>query len=193
MNETIHTDEIERLRVALWDCAPRDAADTAHVAACPACIGDVAASRRLRDTWRRLAAAEVPRAAIEQVKAAAAAPVAVVWHAALPASAAGGARGVAASDVHLTWAGRDLRLEVLLHAATGRGFAVTGQILRGASVPAAEVEVELLVDRRTAAATLTDSFGEFAFDALAGAEFGMRIGTGREARHVALWPAGGAR
>lgn len=193
MTETIHTDEVERLRVALWDCAPRDAADGEHVATCPACVVEIAETRRLRDTWRRYASAGLPRTSAEALIAAAASFPAVVWSSALPVTAAGAARGPAASDVHLAWAGEDLRVEVMLRPEAGRGYAVTGQVLRDEVVPAARVEVELLIDRRTAAATVTDAFGEFAFDPRSGAEIGIRIGAGREARHVALWPTGGAR
>jgi hypothetical protein len=164
----------------------------------------------------RLADAEVPRAALDSVRRVAresnAAPAApggpaaedrgdpepaefdTTWLPASPLAGLAGVRVTLTSDVHLTWAGGKTHLDVVLHPAGRSGrFALSGQVLGADACPATDLPISVFVDRRCAASTRTDDFGEFSFECVEGGRLGLRIGEGESARHVEVWPTGSPR
>ena len=204
-----HLDEAGRLAVVLGSSPGGDAAR--HAAACAACGEEIEFLRRVREVLGRYAGAEVPRAALDAARRAARESNAIlavpggpaaedrgdfepVWVPAAPLLAMAGMRTATAGDVHVTWAGGETHLDVVLHPAGRDGkFAVSGQVLGADAAPASDLGVSLFVDRRCAATTRTDDFGEFSFEIAAPGRLGLRLGEGAGARHVEVWPTGSPR
>lgn len=196
MSETQHPDEVERLRLALWGDRVGSDVAVSHVRACASCSADVERSRRTRDAFRRWAGAAVPepvlRRAAETARSADDLGAAEVdWVLAVPLTGAAGVRGVTASDLHFLCDAGGYTVDIVLHRSGSPGrYALSGQALRSDASAAAGVDVTLYVDRRRRAEVTTDSFGEFAFDALPGTRYGLRVGGGDQAGHVEILPGG---
>jgi len=195
MDETNHPDEVERLRIALWDAGGQPDADVVrHLESCAECGGDVAYHRRVRDTFRRWSASEPSDGALEFARESARVPdesVAFDWIVATPVAGLAGVRAASTADVHVVADAGGLCLDVVLEAAGhGGAFAVSGQTSLAGGAPAAELDVTLFVDRMAVAGATTDAFGEFAFGPFAGGLWGLRLGAGADAAYVELLCAG---
>jgi hypothetical protein len=192
-----HPDEVERLRIALWDSACEPAAGAArHVGSCDECGAD-AYHRRIRDAFRRWSAAEPSAAALSLAREFARVPDAAGvcdWIVATPVTGLAGVRSAITADRHVVAEAGGLSVDVVLQAAGRRGeFAVAGQTSLAGGVPAADLDVTLFVDRRPVADATTDAFGEFAFGPFSGERWGVRLGAGAGAPHVEILSAAGAR
>jgi hypothetical protein len=183
-----HPDEVERLRVALWDLGEA----RHHLESCPGCRHDVEFHRHLRDTFRRWSAAEPAPAALGAALNAArgeAAGPAIDWIAAVPLTSFAGVRASTEFDLHAVCEAGGLHLDVVLQpTGTAGRFTLSGQVMDGAARPAVATTVTLFVDRRPQTSAATNDFGEFAFDAVGGRQLGLRVVSGSGATHVEIVP-----
>jgi len=154
----------------------------------------VAAHRHLKDVLSRIEASRTPpelkqwlmRAVAERRPAPA--EIDVSWISALPMAAPMGLRSRGPSTERMfacAFDGGELRAHVQF-AERGAACAVTGRLIGPDRNGLAARPVALFVDRGPREATVTDERGEFSFDARRGAAFGVRVGAGPEAVHVAL-------
>jgi hypothetical protein len=148
--------------------------------------------QRLRDVLERIQSTRTP----PELKAwllrtvgerrPAGAEVDVSWLSALPMAMPTGVRG-GSTDRMLQCAfdGGELRAQVQFEES-GAACAVTGRIVGPDRAPLAARPVALFVDRGPRETAVTDEHGEFSFDARRGTAFGVRVGVGPGAVHVAL-------
>jgi hypothetical protein len=151
-----------------------------------------AAHQRLRDVLERIQATRTP----PELKAwllrtvgerrPAAAEVDVSWLSAVPMAMPAGMRG-GSTDRLLACAfdGGELRAQVQFEES-GSACSVTGRLVGPDRAPLAARPVALFVDRGPRDSAVTDEHGEFSFDARRGNAFGVRVGVGPDAVHVAL-------
>jgi hypothetical protein len=154
--------------------------------------GLAAAHQRLRDVLDRIQATSTPpelkrwllRTVGEQRPDTA--ELDVSWLSAIPMALPAGVRG-GSPDRLLACAfdGGELRAH-LQFEESGSACAVTGRLVGADDAPLAARPVALFVDRGPRDSAVTDEHGEFAFDARRGTAFGVRVGVGPDAVHVAL-------
>lgn len=105
----------------------------------------------------------------------------------------GGVGDAVTEDVQLLCDAGPYELDLLVRVHPARGeFDLLGQVTRGGSIykPVADLELTLLegAERREAARTRTDDFGEF--DLMSGdvaLVYGLRVGEGDQAPCVVVW------
>jgi hypothetical protein len=114
------------------------------------------------------------------------AEVDVSWLSALPMAMPTGVRGGSADRLlACAFDGGELRAQVQFEES-GSACSVTGRLVGPDRAPLAARPVALFVDRGPRDSAVTDEHGEFSFDARRGTAFGVRVGVGPGAVHVAL-------
>ncbi len=145
----------------------------------------------LRRTYARMKEATPPDSTVEATRRAVddeLRALDVPWIVAVPLADPAGVRSVAEGDVRVLAQTGDLHLDAVLHPEGSRGFALSGQVLRGPSEPVVGIDVAFYIDGRPAAETCTDAYGEFGFLAHGHGKVGVRLGGGLAPAYVHLWP-----
>jgi hypothetical protein len=190
-------DPVDEINYALWgeiDERTRRAAQRMRDAGDAAADRDVAAHQHLRDVLGRIEASRTPpelKSWLLRTVAERRAPeppeMDVSWLAALPTATPVSLRscGPAVRVLSCAWEGGELRAQV---QTTDRGAAcgIVGRVVDRSRRPVQGRPIALFVDRAPVESAVTDSFGEFEFDARRGAAFGVRVGDGDDAVHVSL-------
>lgn len=197
MTETSHPDPIQLLRYALWGAVDADAAVVerhAAVGGCRPCAEQLTEYHRTRDDLGHLVGATPSEEMMIRARAVvsewcvAGVQTEVDWLQAEPVLAVAGVRAVPGDDLQVVCSLDDVTLHAVLHAQDSAGtYAVTGQLVANGDTPLASVPVSLFIDQDSGDEGRTDEFGEFRFSAKRGQSFGLRIGDGPDATHVALW------
>ena len=196
MTDTSHPDPIQLLRHALWGAVDADTADVERhvtVGGCPACAGQLAGFHRTRDDLRHVANATPSGEMMASARAVVSEwcvtgeQAEVDWLQAEPVLAAAGVRAGPDDDLQVVCSLDDVTLHAMLHVEGSAGtYAVTGLLVADGE-PLTSVPVSLVIDEEVGNEDSTDEFGEFRFSAHRGRAFGLRIGDGPDALHVALW------
>lgn len=199
MTDTSHPDPIQLLRSVLWGAVDADtAAVERHVTddGCRACARQLAGFHRTRDDLRHAASATPSGEMMVRARAVVSEwcvtgeQAEVDWLQAEPVLAAAGVRAGPDDDLQVVCSLDDVTLHAMLHVEGSAGtYAVTGQLVCDGE-PLISVPVSLVVDEELGgddSEDSTDEFGEFRFSAHRGRAFGLRIGDGPDALHVALW------
>ncbi len=198
MIQHTHPDTDARLHYALWgahDAATEEVQHHVRTDGCRACAAEVRGYQKLRHLMRTALTAGPSAEALASVRrmlenVRREGVPDVDWQVAHAVTSGAGLRGAVSADQQLVCETGEYHLDVLLHPrGATRRFAVTGQVILPGDDPASNVLVTLFLDRRPAAETRTNRFGEFDFEAHEGGRFGVRIGTGSQARHIEVWAA----
>ncbi len=190
------SDPIDEVRNALWgevdDGSRRVGRRIAREGADGPVGRRVETHRRLRDVFSRIEAGAAPpelKAWLQREVAARRAEepeVDVSWLVASPVLAGAGIRSSAGDQLlACVFSGGELLAQVHVED-DGGACAVTGRLLGPDRKPVSARPVALYVDRRLREAVVTDERGEFTFDDRRGLAFGVCVGEGAGAVHIAL-------